>query len=287
MYEYVGDTENISQRQLEFVSEVLQKHGYTGKQVSVSSMGKIGDNYGSYVKRVTVQFENGGTFNMIAKIAPSTQFLGDESPASDVFTNETLLYTEILPKFVQLQKSEGVPEKDLFKHPICYGSLAEKKNEIILLEDLSANDYVMLDKKKPLSDPVVKVVLQNMANFHSMSYILKNKEPQTFERYTGALVNAFLNPELLAKTNMFFGIALNDMKSLFDNDRYIKVINETIQNFIQSGWKIVTADVGSKYSIIQHGDLWTNNVMFQMEVCYHLIKLLKYKCIHKNKKNII
>ncbi|CAH2055900.1 unnamed protein product, partial [Iphiclides podalirius] len=264
-YEYVGDTENISQRHLQFVSEVLEKHGYTGKQVAVTSMGKVGDNYGSYAKRFSAEFENGKVFKMVAKIAPPNHYLGVPKQQNDLFTNEMVVYNEILPKFRQLQESAGVPEEDRLQYPHCYGTLSETQNEIILLEDLDSKGYVMLDKRQPLSDSSIKAVLHSLANFHSMSYVLKNREPQTYDRLSATMVNAFTNPETASQSQMMFQAAWNDMKAVFDNERHTHAINDTLQHLVEVGMHIQTADRGSKYSVIQHGDLWTNNIMFQMQ----------------------
>ncbi|XP_068623132.1 uncharacterized protein [Battus philenor] len=264
-YEFVGEIETITERQIEFVSEVLKKHKCTGSIVTVEAVGKKGDNYGAYVKRIKVEQEDGNEFKMIAKIAPANMILREQRPVNDFFANETLIYNELLPMFRKLQENFGVPDNDKFKFPICYGTLDEPINEIILLEDLEPYNYVMLNKTEPLSDEIVKTVLKNLANFHSLSYVLRNKEPQVFDKFMGTLVNASVNPKTMAQTQMFFEHALNDLKSIFDKDRYKNTIDYVMQHLVKTWMKLVSADKGSKYSVIQHGDLWTNNIMFQMQ----------------------
>lgn len=265
-YNFTGDVENINSRHFEFISEVLNKNGYKGTDVNVKNVGKKGDNYGSRVKRIEVTFEDGKEFKIIVKIAPEDSIIRDQINANDLFKNETLIFNQLLPKLREIQEKFGVPVEDLFKYPICYGTNDELTNEIILLEDLETRDFQMLDKTTPLTNEAVRLILRDLANFHSLSFVLKNKDPVLFNNFMGTLVNSMINEKTIAQTQMFFEHTLNDLKSIFDNDRYKNVITDISQYLVKNWMKLMKSDAGSKYSVIQHGDLWTNNIMFQMQV---------------------
>ncbi|XP_013171726.1 PREDICTED: uncharacterized protein LOC106120822 isoform X2 [Papilio xuthus] len=236
-YEFKGDLENISQRQKEFISEVLRKQNYTGTEVIVENIGKKGDNYGSQVKRIKVIFDNGKEFRMIAKILPDSMKVENQMNSYDIFTNEAILFNEVLPKFKEMQLKYDLPEEEIFKYPICYGTLMERMNETILLEDLVMSNFTMLDKTKPLYNETVKLVLKDVAKFHAMSYVLRNQEPQMLDKLLQSLVNPMFDPKNMAQS----------------------------QNLMTPWLKLFLCDKGSKYSVIQHGDLWTNNIMFQIQ----------------------
>ncbi|KOB77009.1 Uncharacterized protein OBRU01_04786 [Operophtera brumata] len=178
-WNFVGDLELIRERQLEFIGEVLEKKGFKGPEARIENVGVAGDNYIANVKRVVVT-EDGKTFKMIAKLAPENQMMRFMAQIETLFRNEHTIYTDLLPKFVQLQRSAGVPEEELYRFAECYGSLAEVPSEVILLEDLKESQYDILDRFKPLSTDNVKLVLKNFAIFHSLSYVLKHQEPETF-----------------------------------------------------------------------------------------------------------
>ncbi|CAK1589229.1 unnamed protein product [Parnassius mnemosyne] len=265
LYEFKGDTENITKQQFTFVGEVLEKHGYTGNHVLVQAVGKAGDNYGSYVKIFIVEFDNGKEFKMIAKIAPTIKMLREQRSLRDLFLTEILIYKELLPKMRELEANFSAPEEERFKYPVCYGTLSDSLNEIILLEDLETHNFIMFNKMQPLSDEAVKIVVKNIAKFHSLSYVLKNNDPLAYEKFTGGLVNTLINQENMAQMEMVFVEVLNSIKAIFDKERYTNAISEILHYFKNTGIKILISDKGSKYSVVDHGDLWTNNIMFQMK----------------------
>ncbi|CAG4937973.1 unnamed protein product [Parnassius apollo] len=265
MFEFKGDIENITKQQFKLVSEVLEKHDYKGNHVLVQAVGKAGDNYGSYVKRFIVEFDNGKEFKMIAKIAPTIKMLREQRPIRDFFLTEILIYNELLPKMRELEKNFGVPEEERFKYLVCYGTLSDSLNEIILLDDLETQNFIMFNKMQPLSDEAVKIVLKNIAKFHSLSYVLKRNDPLTYDKFAAGLVNTLMNQENMTQMEMFFVEVLNGIKAIFDKEMYTNAISEILEHFRKTGLKILTADKGSKYCVVQHGDLWTNNVMFRMQ----------------------
>lgn len=266
VYDFKGETEGITENQFEILSEVLKKQKCNKGTVLVGNVGKIGDNYGSHIKRFQATIQNGKEFKMIAKIAPKVMILRDEKNINDIFMNEILVIRELLPKFRELQKGVNVPEDDIFKYALCYGTCETAGSEMILLEDLDQSNYTMLDKAKPLNNEHVKIILKHLANFHALSYALRNKEPQTFNKFIGTLVNATVNPKSITETEKFFEKTLNDLLTIFDDDKYRKIITDVMQNLIKYWLKFMTIDSGSKYSVIHHGDMWTNNVMFQIQV---------------------
>lgn len=267
-YEFKGELENINQRQKEFISEVLRKQNYTGNDVIIENLGKKGDNYGSQVKRIKVVFDNGKEFSMIAKILPEAMKGQIQLTANDIFHNEALLFNVVLPKFKEIQEKFGLPEEDMFKYPLCYGTMVEVDNEIILLEDLVMSNFTMLDKTKTLNNETVKLVLKDVANFHAMSFVLRNKEPKTLDKLLESLVNPMFDPKNIAQSQIFFQQIARDVIEICHSSKYRNVISDIMQNIITPWKKLISSDKGSKYSVIQHGDLWTNNIMFQVQVCY-------------------
>ncbi|KPJ17455.1 hypothetical protein RR48_03865 [Papilio machaon] len=265
VYNFKGEIEGINKSQFEFISEVLKKQKCHEVEVSVANVGKIGDNYGSHIKRFKAVLKDGEEFQMIAKIAPKTMILRDDKNINDIFMNEIVIFNELLPKFRGLQKRFNIPEEDIYKYPFCYGTLETAGNEMILLEDLNVSSYTMLDKVKPFKKEYVKTVLKNLANFHCLSYALKNKEPQMFNKFIGRLVNATLNSKSINETEKLFEKTLNDLLKIFDDNKYKYIINDVMQNLIKSWIQFIMSDSSSKYCVIHHGDLWTNNIMFQIQ----------------------
>ncbi|XP_045539480.1 uncharacterized protein LOC123722262 isoform X2 [Papilio machaon] len=259
-----GDLENITKRQLKFICDVISKQKNVVNEVIIENVGEKGDNYGSQVKRINVQFENGKEFKMIAKVRPDIMKIENETVKS-VFINEIVMFNEVLPKFKELQENACVPKEDLFKYPHCYGTLDERDNEIILLEDLSVSNFFTSDKLKPLDNNTVKLVLNNIANMHSLSYVLGRKEPQLFNKILDTLFHPLFHPDNMTQSRILLENIAKDFDAIFETSRYRNIIVDVMQNFVNATMKLISSDKKSKYSVIQHGDLWTNNIMFQIQ----------------------
>ncbi|XP_022823369.1 uncharacterized protein LOC111354262 [Spodoptera litura] len=199
---------------------------------------------------------------MIVKIAPTNEVVRKSMHIEAAFNREQIMYTEVLPKLVSLQKAAGVPEEEHLRYAKCYGSLDEAPHEVILLEDLSESDFVMLDKHTSLTDECVKSILKNFANLHSLSYALKAKEPDTYDQFKSTLRSLW---PLIAETPEF---ALNiehiegAVLSVLDDEIYKSVVRNKMSDMFKSMVKVTKGDAG-KHGVIIQADAWTNNIMFK------------------------
>ena len=266
-YNFEGDVDNINERQLEFINKVVQEQDFKVTKVVFSPVGKPGDNFVANVKRISIEGEN-GSMKMILKIAPAFEVLRKTMNTELLFHNEQTMYTEVLPKLVQLQKAAGIPEEEQLKFAKCYGALNEVPNEVIILEDLNELDYIMLNKFESLSDECVKSILKNFAILHSLSYALKKKEPETFDLFKNKLTDVWL---LMAQDTEMVGHMQtfeDEILSVFDENQKKIIKNKLMTVFSLAAKLAKTSD--NRYSVIQQGDAWTNNIMFKFVVSIYL-----------------
>ncbi|XP_050551647.1 uncharacterized protein LOC118271020 [Spodoptera frugiperda] len=262
-YKFEGDFENITEPQLEFINKVVQEQDLDVNKVVFQPVGKPGDNFTSNVKRICIEGNN-GNMNMIIKIAPSGETQRMTFMTEIVFKNEHLMYVVILPKLVSLQKEAGVPEDELLRFAKCYGSFNEAPNEIIILEDLCESDYVMLDKFESLSDECMKGVLKSFAIFHSLSYALKYKEPDTFEYYKSQLFDVW---SLMAENPVFKThneVFVMAVQALLEEEDHKNIVKTKLAEVFNLLTKLNKWEQNNKHSVIQQGDAWTNNIMFKI-----------------------
>lgn len=261
-----GDTGSATERQIQFIRDVLEKRGFTNNKVVFEAAGKAGDNYVADVKRITVIVDGGEDFKMIAKFAPENEMLRKMMNTNILFSNEILMYEEILPKLVSLQRDAEVPEDGWLRFAECYGTLAEEPHEVVLLEDLNVSNFIMLDRFTSLDNDAVRLVLKNFAILHSLSYALKKLEPETYGKFTSNLLDMW---ELTKDTEEFQGFMTKleeDALNVVD-DNYKKALPDTVSQFPIIYGKIMKADKHSKHLVILQGDSWTNNILFMLKVC--------------------
>ncbi|CAH1634845.1 unnamed protein product [Spodoptera littoralis] len=224
---FEGDVTNINERQLEFVNEVIAKQNLQVEKVIFNRMGKAGDNFISDVKRIVVETKD-GNLKMIIKTAPAMEVLRSSLNTDLMFKNEHVMYTEVLPKLLALQKEAGVPEAEHLRFAKCYGSLDEAPNEVILLEDLNESDFKMLNKFDPLPENCLRSILKNFAILHSLAFVLKNKEPETYDLFKSKLKNTwepkYKDPDFDLQFKMF-----NKVNSqLLDNDSQKEILKNML-----------------------------------------------------------
>ncbi|KAI5640284.1 ecdysteroid kinase domain-containing protein [Phthorimaea operculella] len=251
--------------QWKLVTDVLNDKGFSDAKITENAVGEAGDNYVANVKRVVAE-KNGETFKMVAKIAPRIEQLRVAMNARVLFINEHVMYNEVLPKFTELEKASGIPEEERLKYAACYGTITEEFDELILLEDLKESNYTMLDRFKSLTDGEIKLVLKNFAKLHTLSYALRHQEPETYAKYKSKLMNYSklfeISPE---QSNKFFETIEADCISILKEEKYEKGIKGTVSKLIDLDKENGEWDFNSRYSVIQQGDSWTNNIMFHLE----------------------
>ncbi|XP_030030803.2 uncharacterized protein LOC115447735 [Manduca sexta] len=260
--QFEGAVNNISEVQLAFIRDVLEKRGYKDNKVTIEAVGKAGDNYIANVKRVIAKNEH-GEFRMIAKIASQHEDLRLSASIEQNFRSEHIFYTLVLPKYQQFEEQADLHKNDRLRFAECYGSLPEPPHEVILLEDLNVAGFSMLDRFTPLSDQCIRSVLRNLAILHSLSFALKYKEPETFNEYRRRLVDTSTKVEERPEIMYFITHMEKTAAKLVDGDVRKRHINKCVSYTTVQAGKVFKEIAGSKHSVIQQGDAWTNNILFK------------------------
>lgn len=270
-FQYEGATEGLSDNQYKFIENVLEKRGYTNNKVLIEAVGAAGDNYVACVKRIIVK-DGENTFKMIAKVAPKMEKLRAMFNTHKLFYNEHLMYTEIIPQFETLEEDANISELQMIRFAECYGSYIDEPDELLLLEDLKDLNCVMLDRLKPLPEECLRSILKNLAIYHSFSFVLKHKKPKVFDKFKHDLFDIwrnFGNNEEGQKS--LITVEDHILKLFSDNEETYKIVNGIITNIGENLTKLNEEDSGSAYTVIRHGDAWTNNFMFKFDVSVLMI----------------
>ncbi|KAJ0172758.1 hypothetical protein K1T71_011897 [Dendrolimus kikuchii] len=265
-FQYEGATDGFSDNQFKFIDGVLEKRGYTNKKVLIEAVGAAGDNYMANVKRIIVEDAQNKPFKMIAKVAPKFEKLRAVFNTHSVFYNEHVIYTELIPQFKMMQEAANLSNEDMIRFAECYGSYIEEPDELLLLEDLKELNCVMLDRLKPLPEHCMHSVLRNLAIFHSLSFVLKHKNPEFFDTYRQKLfdlwANMGTNEEVKHNLVRIEEYILNLLSDSEDRSKVIKGIITKIGDNLR---ELVEEETGSEHTVIRHGDAWTNNFMFRFD----------------------
>lgn len=260
--------EDLTEVQLNLLKKVLSDNGYSNNKVTIKTFGNPGDNFAGNVKRVIVKKENGGEFKMIMKTAPNNPYMRLSGRIESLFKNEDIVYNRLFPKFEEYQETAGIPVEDKLKHAKCYGAAVEQYHEIILLEDLKEQGYVMLDRLTPLTDAQVKSILTNLAKLHALAFSLKIEEPTLFKEFEDTLTDVWghMNEETKQYDDRFLEQIERNVLMVLESEDHIKVVKKTISMAYDIMRMSLEEKKVSKHYVIQQGDAWINNIMFKPDV---------------------
>ncbi|CAG9134314.1 unnamed protein product [Plutella xylostella] len=208
--EFVGEIENLSDIQRKAVEKALEKLDFEGGPVTIEAVGKKGDNYVASVLRIKADTKDGKPIRMIAKVAPTNEALQLMIQAEKLFSNETIMYEQVLPKFDELQNAADFPSHDRIFRAKCYGTVDDELNELILLEDLKDKEFEMRDRMVSLTNDEIRMALKQLAQIHALSFALQDKEPELYKKYANLLFDKWIQPhdeEKKSKVFMFFSFA--------------------------------------------------------------------------------
>ncbi|XP_013117551.2 uncharacterized protein LOC106094858 [Stomoxys calcitrans] len=233
------------------------------REVEFAWGSKPGENYCSSIYRCTVTYDccgeypvQGQKLHLIVKAIPvisETVFLEDVG----VFIKEKLVYSDVLPRLEVLSKNDKFGAKFFYttKSPL----------PIIVFNDLKTEGYQLASRQKGLDWHHSSLVLKQLAKFHATSMVLLKKDPCIAKRFTKGM----LCEETILKSDTFFhmfGGYLNQLIKTSATWPGYENINTKLQkyynNFKEITYKLAKPKEGDRFSVINHGDLWSTNFMF-------------------------
>lgn len=145
-----------------------------------------------------------------------------------------------------------------------------KLNEIVVLENLRTQGFCHWNKKKPMNLDHVKLVLKEYGKYHALSFALKVRKPNTFEKISKNMNDIYMDIiESCGTTKTIQNLSKKVLDHLALNKKLESLVNSfrPIQESLTKIMKeLVRTDPAEKYAVVCHGDNWCNNMLFKYEV---------------------
>lgn len=255
-------------------NSTLHGTGQLGSIVSVTITGKVKKSE----KEIVFQ-----KIPLICKILPSNVQQCDMFDLDSVFKREAYMYNTILPLMVDFQKKHGLTkEAGFFAFPKCYAAVGnmEKKNFVIIMEDIRAKGYRLWDKFKPMDLDYLNAIFKALGRLHALSFALRQKNPEVFEKLKQLDDPMGRSNEQNAKTNLldvYMTSYQRCSKMFVDDDELLAGMEKLKNNFENILYKrCEPLNAAEPYGVVLHGDCWNNNVMFgETAVSLNLIIMFK------------
>ncbi|KAG5672061.1 hypothetical protein PVAND_002220 [Polypedilum vanderplanki] len=265
----------------DLIKDALCKHlkdnAIVVKDLKVYHLGGKGESFASKMYRVSTYYysenaENIQFISCILKTLPQSNMALEKLGVNhyNVQNKEMIFYERIIPKLEEILKTIEEDEKTFPTVMAVYYEL-----DLIVLGDLTEKNFLLANRLKGLDMNHIKMTLRCLARMHAASVILHERDEKIFEIYDCGFYTT--------KTDAFNDMFLTCLESFTDevaswkeweDYEYYHQKLKTMQKYvIKNGRNAFNFD-RNDFNALNHGDLWTTNIMFQYNSCGFPIQAL-------------
>lgn len=236
--------------------------GFMSEMIAVTLVGKDANAIADSDKLLTQK-----RVPLICKMQPTSGTRQEQFSSTTMFEREVFVYNRLVPLLVRLQRFHKVTEEEgFYSFPKCYVAAMDVFNDesLIIMEDLRADGYALLDKSKPVRLEEATLFVQQLGRLHGLSFVLRDQRPEVFADFLGV------------KDHFKTLVYSNSAKAMFDScyDRAIRLLEKpedvAFMKKLRENWQQIMMDSVDplkmgRFGVFGHGDCWNNNLMFKME----------------------
>ncbi|CAB3244328.1 unnamed protein product [Arctia plantaginis] len=226
--------------------------------LKIQEVSSGGANYTSNLYKVQVVPESGKEeLKLFVKIAcPSVNFRNTLKEWK-IYTTEEFFYTKLLTTFKTIEDLNKVRGHHKLVFCKYYGCNSVVYEEMLVLEDLTANNWMVYDRFKPITWPYAKAAVTELAKFHSLSFAFSEKEPVEFKEVLERLKTQMNDESMSSFVKSSTSVALQSVKQ--ENQERLKKYFEDFET------KVKQASEPIGRSVIGHGDFRPSNLMHKIK----------------------
>lgn len=265
----------IAKRALKIVAT---EQGFVTYKIDIESGSKLGDGYMSVIVRATIigtkalkdaiEIKDAShEFTVLCKIQVLSKARREFTNSNEAFKREISLYNDYLPELEKLQLEHGISVTEgFFNYPKCYYAEydIETDDAIIVMKDMRDEGYKLANKYKPLDIGICEIVVQGLGKLHALSFALEKKRPElfvNFKKYGDIMAKIMTQPQTQQMWDSIFPAAINSLRG--EHPKIEEKIHKLRENLSEEFLFLVDDKNSGKFSVVGHGDSWTNNFLFK------------------------
>ncbi|KDR14380.1 hypothetical protein L798_10414, partial [Zootermopsis nevadensis] len=213
-----------------------------------------GDNYTSTMYRVTVETTGNKTFSVLIKYLLEAGKSGDMLRQSTAHLREATMLSVMLPKMTALLQ-DAMPGK-------FFPRSRNDKEGLLIMEDLSPLGFKMAKRQKGLDLSHCLLVMRKLGRFHATSVLIHQQDPDSMANFQ---TNLFIEHNNGNFSKLFAGLlrnAADEVETWPESSQYAGKIRAYAEDIVGC-LRRVTARDDSAFNVLNHGDLWVNNMLFR------------------------
>ncbi|XP_053671692.1 uncharacterized protein LOC128721914 [Anopheles nili] len=241
----------------------ISEEEFAIEQLDVRAATEAGDNFVSIMYRVQaavlVGEQEHRNVSLIVKALPRLGLSEEMITSMNVFPKEMAMYTEILPAFEQLYHEHGVT---VSFGPRCLKHCTEP-TDVIVMEDLKERDFRMVNRQEGLDLQHCHTLLRRLAQFHAASAVYYERHGSYDVKFKEGMY-AEKNRSMFEQFEKQHGVFMyeNMCKWSGKGKLYAELMKHWGMDMFDALLRITKPDP-SKFNVLNHGDAWCNNMMFQ------------------------
>ncbi|XP_044755971.1 uncharacterized protein LOC123314725 [Coccinella septempunctata] len=247
----------------EFAGKFSSENNIKNYDINIEGAVAKGENYlGEVVFFNITPKDSSKPFHFIRKKSKCPKDTKEKAAIRIASQREFYVYQTVFPEMKDFLKRHKT-NSTMNILPEVYWVQEEENQRMMILENMKYSGYRMLDKKLQMNHEKVTLVLETYAKFHSISFAMKELEPEKFKRLTSSMDDVWCHFKSVFDAENYFGPLLRDvLKKLRENGRTdlalkYKPIEDDVEN-------VVYIDVDPEdRMVVCHGDSWNNNMLFK------------------------
>lgn len=243
--------------------------------INISAGSDKGDGFVGLLSSVTISstsIHETAPLHLMIKTAHVNVDIREVSPIRRIFLREIAFYNEIYPEFVHFQRERfsGERRQILTSIPRCYLTDSSDLNETLVLENLKVCGFHHWDKKVPMNEAHLTMVMEEYGKFHAISFAMKLQTPDVYKKITEQFKDD-LAAKFLEMSMPLFNRLIDYVKLMFKSEdekdilERIKGYQNNLQEFFDENIKDRN-ECRLDNAVIVHGDCWCNNMMFKYKI---------------------
>ncbi|EDW70212.1 uncharacterized protein [Drosophila virilis] len=271
--QYVEDIEYL--RQLFRAKNLVN---FSIGQIACSAGSSSGDNYMSLVKRVTIHDAAGDDSQMAAAASAICSVIIKRQIASisrrqlyrcgEAFTNEINVYQHVVPLLCRYSQQPLFPQC----HIAALDDGSPSGEPIIVLQDLKALGFRMKNRLAGLELRHCLLVMKKLAQLHAASLAAQHLESAHFAQQCAHMTEIVYCPDAaefysrILDTSVQQALdSLNASNADGNLSAPIRLIEQLQPHLFEQLHRSIITAAATPFSVICHGDLWVNNLMFRSQ----------------------
>lgn len=133
----------------------------------------------------------------------------------------------------------------------------------MVLEDLCSINFELASRHERFNLQRAKLVLEKIAKFHALSAILYEKNPSSMDFHMPSAVDGD-DPTPLT---FFFSVSMQETLKTIRNNPDLQQFLPLLENYdiVAQEKKVFTRSVTDRFNVLNHGDMWINNIFFKYD----------------------